>query len=108
MKLTLCGSARFEKLFHEWNEKLTLAGHVVYSLGIYPSSKDGNKNWYTPEQKTRLDQVHLMKILNSDGIVVVTDDTGYVGESTKNEIAWATLNDKHIFYNDDDSGLTGS
>ena len=81
MKLTLCGSAKFEKRFHEWNEKLTLAGHVVYSLGIYPSSKGGDKNWYSDDQKRMLDQVHFAKIDNSDGIVVLDQD-GYFGQST--------------------------
>ncbi len=97
MKVTLCGSARFEDLFHSYNEKLTLAGHVVYGLAVYPSMKDGDKNWYNEQQKTMLDLVHLNKISNSDGIVVINQD-GYIGDSTRREIEWAAINGKHIYY----------
>lgn len=55
MIITLCGSARFEQDFHEWNERLTLAGHCVFSLAVFPSIKGGEKNWYTDEVKQTLD-----------------------------------------------------
>ncbi len=97
MRLTLCGSAKYEARFHEWNEKLTLAGHVVYGLGVYPSHKNNDKNWYSEEQKGMLDRVHFAKIDNSDGIVVLNED-GYFGQSTKNEISWARLKDKKVFW----------
>lgn len=97
MKLTLCGSARFEQQFHEWNEKLTLAGHVVYALAAYPSLHGGDKNWYNEEQKMILDQAHFAKIDNSDAIVVLNVD-GYVGASTTNEIRWARMKSKTIFW----------
>ena len=102
MKITLCGSAQFESKFHEWNEKLTLAGHLVYGLGAYPSHHGNNKNWYTHEQKRQLDQVHLMKILASDSIVVITDETGYIGDLAKAEINWALLNSKEIHWTNDE------
>lgn len=97
MKLTLCGSARFEKEFHHWNEALTLAGHVVYSLAVYPSSKGGEKNWYDAAIKQSLDLAHLAKIEESEGIVVINVDN-YIGESTIREIEWARLRNKKIFY----------
>lgn len=97
MRLTLCGSAKFEVRFHEWNEKLTLKGHTVYSLAIYPSSKNGEKNWYTEAQKTTLDLIHLDKIQNSEGIVVLNED-GYYGDSTTREIAWARICKKRVFW----------
>lgn len=97
MRITLCGSAKFENRFIEWNERLTMKGHVVYSLAVMPSSK-GDKNWYTLEQKTILDQVHLAKILNSDAIVVLNEDGGYYGESTTNEIRWARMNGKKVYW----------
>lgn len=103
MKICLCGSAKFELQFHEWDEKLTLAGHVVYSLAIYPSSKEGNKDWYTEEQKQTLDLVHLAKIEESDAIVVLnvpaTDyEEGYIGFSTRREIEWAKIRLKQVYY----------
>ena len=96
MRITLCGSARFEKEFHEWNKKLTLAGHVVYSLAVFPSQED-EKNWYTPEQKRMLDRVHFKKIENSDAILVL-DVAGYIGESTAREVSHAKACIKRIYY----------
>lgn len=95
MKITLCGSARFEKQFKELNERLTLRGHVIYSLAVYPSDKS-KKNWYTTQQKEILDQMHKEKIRNSDAIVVINVD-GYIGESTSSEIAYANKLHKKIF-----------
>src|SRR5882672_1865473 len=80
MKITLCGSLRFENDFHFWNEKLSFAGHIVYDCSIYPSWKQGNKDWYTADQKTVLDMLHLAKIEESNAIVVLNVD-GYIGES---------------------------
>ena len=97
MRITLCGSARFEEDFHSWNEDLSLSGHTVYSLAIYPSSKGGNKDWYNQQQKTTLDLVHLSKIENSDAIVVINKN-GYIGDSTKREIEWARLKNKTIYF----------
>ena len=94
MKITLCGSARFEDKFKEINRRLTLAGHVVYSLAVYPSDMNG-KDWYTPEQKIILDKVHLEKIDNSHAIYVIAPG-GYVGESTKREITYAIQNRKQV------------
>jgi hypothetical protein len=96
MILTLCGSSRFEKQYKAMNERLTLAGHVVFSLSVYPSDKS-IREWYTEEQKNRLDLVHLAKIKASDGIVVLNVD-GYIGPSTTREIEWAKMLDKKIFW----------
>ena len=87
MKITLCGSARFEKEFKDANESLTLKGHTVYSLAVYPSDKAGEKNWYTGAEKVLLDLAHLRKIMESDAIHIVGD--GYIGFSTAREILWA-------------------
>lgn len=95
MKITLCGSARFESAFHEWNKKLTLAGHVVYSLAVFPSQEQ-EKNWYTERQKQTLDLIHLAKIENSDWIFVL-DVGGYVGESTAREIQFAKIMKRGIY-----------
>lgn len=98
MKLTLCGSARFEKEFKEWNKRLSLAGHIVYSLAVYPSDA-GGKDWYSKGEKETLDVVHLGKIGNSDAIVVVNPG-GYTGESTQREIQFAKNQRKRIFCTD--------
>lgn len=97
MRITLCGSARFEDRFKEFERRLTLAGHVVYGLAVYPSTAPNGrgKNWYTPEQKRVLDQVHFAKIDNSDAIMVIEED-GYVGESTQREINHAIETGKTV------------
>ena len=96
MKITLCGSARFEDWFHLWNEILTLSGHTVYGLSTYPSNKKGNKDWYTEEEKIELDKAHLRKIDNSDAIFVL-NRYAYIGESTLKEIEYAKVNDKNLY-----------
>lgn len=98
MIITLCGSARFEGLFKKWNELLTLDGHAVFSLAVYPSDKAGVKNWYTDEQKKALDEAHFKKIDASNAIFVVADHTGYYGESTAREIKRAEESGKEVFY----------
>lgn len=97
MRITLCGSGRFEAQFKEWNERLTLAGHVVYTLSVYASFKDGVKDWFTDTQKATLDAVHKLKIENSDAILVLNVG-GYIGESTRSEIDHAVNNSLYIFF----------
>ena len=96
MKIALCGSARFETEFIKANQMLTLNGHTVYGLAVYPSQKEAGKDWYTEEQKHILDLMHLSKIEESDAIYICTDPTGYIGFSTRREIAWAMIRTKLI------------
>ena len=94
MKITLCGSTKFKDEFTMINTKLTLAGHIVYSVASFIHSEE---NTITEEQKKKLDLIHLKKINESDAIVVLNVDN-YIGESTGKEIEWAKINDKIIFY----------
>lgn len=96
MKITLCGSARFEEYFKFWNEMLSLYGHTVYTLSVYPSHKESGKDWYDDQEKKTLDQVHLDKISNSDAIFVI-NPFAYLGESTLKEIEFAKRHGKEIF-----------
>jgi hypothetical protein len=92
---TLCGSSRFPDAFALANMHLTMQGRIVISLGCfghadYPVgarhlTSDGDES--TPE-KAHLDQIHFRKIDISDGIFVVNPG-GYIGSSTKREIAYA-------------------
>lgn len=97
MKITLCGSARFEEYFKFWNEMLSLAGHTVYTLSVYPSQKEDGKDWYSEEEKKTLDQVHLDKISNSEAIFVI-NPFAYIGESTLKEVQFANNTGKIIFF----------
>lgn len=106
MKICLVGSSRFMDRYLEVNRKLSLAGHVVYSIATRSSSADyrfkenpDNKEGrieptpdaLTPSEKETLDLVHLVKILESEQVFVVTDESGYIGDSTKREIKWAVM-----------------
>ena len=103
MRITLCGSRKFENRFHEWSAKLALSGHVVYGLAVYNSLEEGKE--LTEEQKTILDQVHFAKIDNSDAIVVLNEG-GYYGASTTNEIRWARMKHKMVYWIEPPQGGT--
>lgn len=86
--ITLCGSARFEAWFKVWNIALTMAGHTVFTLTAFPSDFQGQKLWYTEDQKKRMDGAHLRKIARSD-MVVVLNPFAYLGDSTLSEVQFA-------------------
>jgi hypothetical protein len=95
-RLTLCGSTRFRGAFDFWNTHLTLAGNAVYSVAV-DAHGEAREALPTEAEKTLLDEVHLMKILNSDAIFVL-DVGGYVGSSTEREIAFARSKGKGVFF----------
>lgn len=95
-KLTLCGSTRFRDAFDFWNTHLTLARNAVYSVAV-DAHGEARDALPTEKEKTLLDEVHLMKILNSDAIFVLDLD-GYIGSSTAREIAFAKSKGKDIYY----------
>lgn len=93
MKICLIGSSRFLDRYQEVNRKLSLAGHVVYSIAAITSAAQvGSKeDPITPDEKETLDLVHLLKIQESEALYLITDETGYIGESTRREIKWAQM-----------------
>jgi hypothetical protein len=101
MKLTLCGSLKFEPYWHEANKQLGLAGHICYSVMTFPSI-EGAKSWYTEDQKWTLDLAHLAKIEESDGVVMLNIDS-YLGESSLRELQWARMRNKYIYWTMQDS-----
>lgn len=96
MIITLCGSTRFKEQYVNANERLTLAGHVVFTVAMFGHA-DAHDLATNPTNKMHLDLVHFRKIMLSDAIVVVTDTSRYVGESTRREIAWAKMLGKEIY-----------
>lgn len=99
MVITLCGSTRFKKEFEEVNKRLTLAGDVVLSVGVFGHSGDE----ITKEQKKRLDRVHRQKI-DMSGAIYVINKNGYIGQSTRDEIEYARRTGKRIIYMEDNDG----
>ena len=93
--ITLCGSTRFKEQFMEVQKQLTLEGSIVISVGMFGHSGD-NEVW-KPGVKEMLDDMHLRKIDLADEIFVINVG-GYIGESTRREIDYATKTGKKINY----------
>lgn len=95
----LCGSTRIIKAFHEAALRETIADRIFLTIGCdFKSDADlllaGE---LTEADKRRLDRLHLRKIDVADEILVLNVG-GYVGESTRNEIAYAKRIGKRIRY----------
>lgn len=93
--ITLCGSTRFKEQFLEAQKRLTLAGNIVISVGLFGHSGD-NEVW-SDGTKEMLDDMHKRKIDMADSIYVINVG-GYIGESTRSEIEYAKKNGKAIEY----------
>lgn len=93
--VTLCGSTRFKDEFIEVQKRLTLEGNIVISVGLFGHS--GDDEVWTEGTKEMLDNMHKRKIDMSDGIYVINVG-GYIGESTRSEIEYATKNGKTVEY----------
>lgn len=96
MIITLCGSARFEGIYHELNKQLTLAGHAVFSLATFPSV-EGRKDWCTMAEKDALDTEHERRIRMSDAIVVINKNQ-YIGDATQICVGIATCRGIPVYY----------
>ena len=93
--VTLCGSTRFKDQFLEAQKRLTLEGCIVISVGLFGHS--GDNDVWKPGVKEMLDDMHLRKIDLADEIFVINVD-GYIGESTKREIAYVEKTGKTVKY----------
>ena len=93
--ITLCGSTRFKDQFLEAQKRLTLAGNIVISVGLFGHS--GDDEVWTKGTKEMLDDMHKRKIDMADGIYVINVG-GYIGESTRSEIEYARSRGKTIEY----------
>lgn len=89
----LCGSTRFRAEIEAANRLATMEGHVVLAPGVFGHSGDP----MTDDDKRRLDELHLIKIDMSNEVRVVNPG-GYIGESTRREINYATRIGKPISY----------
>ncbi|GAB3022267.1 hypothetical protein GCM10011376_27520 [Nocardioides flavus (ex Wang et al. 2016)] len=85
----ICGSMRFADEMLAANRDLTLAGAIVVAPGLLaPTGERGAAAEPTDEQKAALGELHLRRIDLADRVLVVNPG-GYVGESTRREIAYA-------------------
>jgi hypothetical protein len=92
--ITLCGSTRFRAEYEQAIRVLTLQGMIVISVGLFGHQEAMDLDGPVKE---RLDELHLRKIDISDEIFVINPG-GYIGESTRREVEYATLNRKVVKY----------
>lgn len=100
--ITLCGSTRFKDEFMEAQKRLTLEGNIVISVGLFGHSGDqevwdGMDEGTLTKTKEMLDDMHKRKIDMADEIYVINVG-GYIGDSTRLEIAYAKEHGKRIQY----------
>ena len=93
--ITLCGSTRFKEQFLEAQKRLTLAGIIVISVGLFGHS--GDDEVWSEGTKEMLDDMHKRKIDLADEIFVINVG-GYIGQSTRSEIDYAKRNGKTVKY----------
>lgn len=93
--ITLCGSTKFKEQYLEAQKRLTLEGNIVISVGLFGHS--GDDEVWTEGTKAMLDDMHKRKIDLADEIFVVNVG-GYIGESTRSEIAYAKSQCKDVKY----------
>ncbi len=89
----LCGSTKFKKQFEKANSHYTRQGWIVLAPGVFGHA-DGIE--LSEEEKAALDKLHFAKIDATNLVVVVTDHTGYIGDSTKAEILYALRQGKTV------------
>jgi hypothetical protein len=96
--VTLCGSTKFKDAFMQAQKELTLAGNIVISVGLFGHS--GDSEVFTKGTKEMLDDMHKRKINMADEIFVINVG-GYIGSSTRSEIAYAQATGKPVRYLED-------
>lgn len=90
----LCGSTKFKQIWIDENARLTLEGNIVLTVGLWAHHDHIN---LTLKQKKSLDYLHKQKIAICDWVLILDVD-GYIGESTRSEIAYAKALGKPIRY----------
>ena len=86
----------------EAQKRLTLEGNIVISVGLFGHSGDdevwdGMNEGTLSKTKEMLDDMHKRKIDMADEIYVINVG-GYIGDSTRSEIAYALATGKRVNY----------
>lgn len=93
--ICLVGSTKFKELYERTNLALTKLGHTVYTVSAMGHADNIP---LTRDEKETLDLVHLDKIRRSDEVVWISDDTNYIGDSTRRELKWAHMLGKQVHH----------
>ncbi len=92
--ITLCGSTKFKDDFIKEQQRLTMAGNIVISVGVFGHA-DGIE--LSQSEKVMLDDMHKQKINMADEIFVINKG-GYIGWSTQQEINYAAIRNIPVVY----------
>lgn len=87
--VTLCGSMRFFGQMLAVAADLTVGGHIVLAPFPVDASSDGAR-------ADELAALHRRKIDMADLVLVVTDESGHIGDATQGEIAYARSRGKSV------------
>lgn len=93
----LCGSTRFKAEFEHIAEILTLQGYEVLMPTFFSHNYGELYKLLNDETKTSLDELSRQRIMNSSAVFVINPG-GYIGASTKGEVAFAKRNEKPVYY----------
>ncbi len=90
----MCGSTRFKQAWIAENARLTGEGNIVLAVGLW-----GHHERVFPDAatKAKLDDLHKRKIDLCDWVWVL-DVGGYIGDSTRSEIAYAEKLSRPVRY----------
>jgi hypothetical protein len=87
--ITICGSMRFFEQMLQVAADETAMGHIVLApFSVVAQEHQGS------EFKQMLDRLHREKIDMAESIVIVTNQHGYIGTSTKAEMVYAAQTGK--------------
>jgi hypothetical protein len=95
----LCGSTRYVPVFNRVRRDLARQGVIVLGIDIAePQAVADDPQHADPAVKATLDQLHMRQIDLADRVLVVSDESGYFGESTRAEIAYALAHGVRVDY----------
>jgi len=90
----LCGSTKFKDAYEKAMRDETLKGNIVLTVGLFGHQEGLDMDGPT---KKMLDELHLRKIDVADEVLFLNVD-GYIGESTRKELAYTKLHNISIRY----------
>lgn len=89
--VTICGSMRFFEQMLQVAADETVKGNIVLApFSVVASADQGS------DLKRKLDELHFEKIRMCSQIIVVVDQNGYMGNSTRREMGYALLIGKEM------------
>lgn len=100
--ICLCGSTRFIEQFAITTWEMERAGFIVFGCTLLPKSYCKVESHFgeATGTKEQCDELHKRKIDLADEILVLNIG-GYIGESTRSEIEYATAKGKTVRYLED-------